>query len=361
MKSISATGCGVTKVCFSNPSKCDPATSSSCYFMSSLPVPGQLGTYHFEMTGPTVGYVAMGFSDDQRMGNDDIYICGLDSNGVPQLQHAYSTGRTTPQIIALGNVIDVKAKVTNGIISCSFTSSNPISTQRSTGSNNTSYFLQFVYGATSTGLIQLHSRTFVSNTKVDLSIPLTVEEEDHPPIIKAHGALMLIAWMTTGSLGMIIARYMKGMSKGNQFCGKDLWFLAHVALMTLTVVATIIAFILAFVYVGEWAGDAGSHPVLGVLVMILSFIQPFSALFRCGPQHQLRYIFNFAHTLNAVVIKFLAVAAIFTGLQLFDVADGWLVKVMGGFVGWEMIFFIILDLQSRCKNKGTPRETKAIK
>ncbi|KAM6953126.1 putative ferric-chelate reductase 1 [Aplochiton taeniatus] len=301
------------------------------------------------MTGPTVGYVAMGFSDDQSMGNDDIYICGLDGNGVPQLQHAYSTGKTTPQIIALGNVIDVIANVTNGIISCSFTSSNPISTQRSTGSNNTSYFLQFVYGATSNGQIEFHSRTFTSNTKVDLSIPLTVEEEGHLSIIKAHdsGALMLIAWMTTGSLGMIIARYMKGMSKGNQFCGKDLWFLAHVGLMTFTVAATIIAFILAFVYAAGWAGDVGSHPVLGVLVMILSFIQPFSALFRCGPQHQLRYIFNWAHSLNAVFIKFLAVAAIFTGLQLFDVVDGWLMKVMGGFVGWEVIFFIILELQSR--------------
>ncbi|KAM6953128.1 putative ferric-chelate reductase 1 [Aplochiton taeniatus] len=298
----------------------------------------------------------MGFSDDQIMGNDDIYICGIDSNGVPQLQRAYSTGRTTPGIITLGNVTDVKTNLTNGIIRCSFTSSNSISSRIGTPSNDTSYFLFLVYGPSANGQINKHSSTFISSTRVNLSIPLTVNEGGQPAIIKAHGALMLIAWMTTGSLGMIIARYMKGMSKGNQFCGKDLWFLVHVALMVLTVAATIIAFILAFVYVAGWAGDVGSHPVLGVLVMILSFIQPFSALFRCGPQHRLRFIFNWAHSLNAVFIKLLAVAAIFTGLQLFDAADGWLVKIMGGFVGWEVIFFIILDLQSRFKQRDVVQD-----
>lgn len=36
---------------------------------------------------------------------------------------------------------------------------------------------------------------------------------------------MLIAWMTTGSLGMIIARYLKGVAKGKHYFGKDVWFL----------------------------------------------------------------------------------------------------------------------------------------
>lgn len=34
-------------------------------------------------------------------GNDDIYICGLNSAGQPTVQHAFSTGTTTPQIISL--------------------------------------------------------------------------------------------------------------------------------------------------------------------------------------------------------------------------------------------------------------------
>ena len=35
---------------------------------------------------------------------------------------------------------------------------------------------------------------------------------------------MLIAWMTTGSLGMITARYLKGVANGKE-CWHDVWFL----------------------------------------------------------------------------------------------------------------------------------------
>lgn len=38
---------------------------------------------------------------------------------------------------------------------------------------------------------------------------------------------MLIAWMTLGSLGMMIARYLKGVAKGQNLCGKDVWFLVR--------------------------------------------------------------------------------------------------------------------------------------
>lgn len=38
---------------------------------------------------------------------------------------------------------------------------------------------------------------------------------------------MLIAWMTTGSLGMMVARYLKKMAKGKKMCDKDLWFVVR--------------------------------------------------------------------------------------------------------------------------------------
>lgn len=38
------------------------------------------------------------------------------------------------------------------------------------------------------------------------------------------GSLMLIAWMTTGTLGMMVARYLKKMATGTTMCNKDLWF-----------------------------------------------------------------------------------------------------------------------------------------
>ncbi|XP_035515663.1 putative ferric-chelate reductase 1, partial [Morone saxatilis] len=221
---ISSAGCGVTKVCFSQPSNCDPSVSADCYFMSATMVSPSDAAVRFEMIGPSDGYISFGFSDDQMMGNDDIYICGIGSDGLVQVQHAFSTGRTTPQAFPPDNVSDVRASVQDTVISCSFTSMNTLSTQRTTGFNKT-YYLIFAHGPSSNGQIQIHTDTFISTDKVDISTPQLVEKAGLPHIIKAHGALMLIAWMTTGSLGMMVARYLKGIAKGRNLWGKDVWFL----------------------------------------------------------------------------------------------------------------------------------------
>ncbi|XP_029979757.1 putative ferric-chelate reductase 1 [Sphaeramia orbicularis] len=347
---ISSSSCGVSKVCLSQPSNCDPAVDTNCYFMSATVLTSSDAAVHYEICGPSDGYVSVGFSDDQIMGNDDIYICGLDHMGGVQLQHAFSTGRTTPQTLPLGHVSNVSTSVQDRLISCSFTSMNAISTQR-TSASNTSYYIMFAHGPSANGQIQFHRGTFISSQKVDLSKPQLVTNAGLPQIIKAHGALMLIAWMSTGSVGMIVARYLKGVAKGRSLWGKDIWFVVHVAVMCVTVAATVIAFILSFSSVKGWSG--GAHPVLGCLVMILSLLQPMVALLRCGPQHPLRFLFNWSHVLNAVVIKALAVAAIFTGLQRVDSSsDQWLIKVMGGFVGWETLLFILLDVNSKCSVSG---------
>ncbi|XP_013885723.1 putative ferric-chelate reductase 1 [Austrofundulus limnaeus] len=359
--SISSANCGTTKVCFSQPSGCDPSLTSNCFFMSAMSS-GSALTY--ELTGSSNGYVAFGFSDDQQMGNDDIYICGLNGNGAVSVQHAYSTGHSAPQILPLGNVSNVIASTQNGVLSCTFTSMNTISTQRSSGTNQM-YYILFAYGPSSNGNIQMHTNTFSSSTKVDISQPQVLQSEDFPQIMQAHASLMLIAWMTTSSLGMMVARYLKRMAKGKKLCGKDIWFVIHVTVMSLTVVATAIAFILAFSYVGGWAG--GPHPVLGCLVMILTVIQPILALLRCGPQHPRRYIFNLSHAFIGIAAKGLGVAAIFTGLSIIDnTTNSWLMSVMGGFVAWEAIFYTLLELFSRWK-KNKPdaatssRESKRVR
>ncbi|KAF5888427.1 putative ferric-chelate reductase 1, partial [Clarias magur] len=65
-----------------------------------------------------------------------------------------------------------------------------------------------------------------------------------------------------------------------------------------------------------------------------------------------RFIFNWIHALNALTIKGLAVAAIFTGLMLADSSPTqWMPKVMGGFVAWEALLFLCQDLYHRCREK----------
>ncbi|XP_074478137.1 putative ferric-chelate reductase 1 isoform X1 [Sebastes fasciatus] len=359
VNSISSADCGVTKLCFSQPSNCDPTANADCYFMSAMMLSPTDAAIRYEMTGPSDGYISFGFSDDQMMGNDDIYICGVGSDGLARLQHALSTGRTAPQAVPLGNVSDIRASVQDGGISCSFISMNIISPQRTSGINKT-YHIMFAHGPSTNGRILFHTGTFISTDKVDISRPGLIRKAGWPHIIKAHGALMLIAWMTTGSLGMMVARYLKGVTKRQNRGGKDVWFQVHVAVMSVTVAATVIAFILSFSYVQAWSG--GAHPVLGCLVMILSFLQLILALLRCGPQHPRRFLFNWSHALNGVSIKTLAVAAIFTGLKLIEsTVDQWLMKVMGGLVGWEALFLILLEVHLKWKdNSADTLESKMI-
>ncbi|XP_072556165.1 putative ferric-chelate reductase 1 [Paramormyrops kingsleyae] len=344
---ISSNGCGASKVCLSQPDNCNPATSSSCYFMSVV-MSSNSSDLHMEISGPSDGYVSIGFSYDLFMGNDDIYIC-IYNQGQVQVQRAHSTGMKTPDIIAQ-NISDISVSYVNGVISCSFTSHDPISFYRSSTPTTSSY-LFYAYGPVSGGLIQHHKDKFTRKGRVQLTPSVTGTVDDPRPA-KAHGSLMLIAWMTTGSLGMIIARYLKRATKGRGYWNRDLWFLAHVGLLSLSYILTIIAFILIFANAGDWFDNP--HSVLGCLVMILTFFQPIVAIFRCQPSHKWRYIFNWIHALNGLTIKGLAVGAIFTGLQLVDTSPNqWLPKVMGGFVGWEALFFLLFDFYAQwSKNIG---------
>ncbi|KAG8555938.1 hypothetical protein GDO81_017868 [Engystomops pustulosus] len=354
--SITSETCGTQKICLSSPSNCDPSKTTNCFFMSSAVNDG--GAYHFEISGPSAGYVSIGFSDDQLMGEDDIYTCVINSSGQVEIQHAYSEGRKSPLILPLSNVDVRMASFNSGVIQCSFTSRNQISTQlpthqaRSTNSSDT-YYILVAYGPADNGRIRFHgSGVFSSDTKVNLSATsnVTHREKSSHVMVKTHGALMLIAWMTTGTIGMIFARYFKTAAK-TPILGKALWFQAHLVFMVLTVVATIVSFVLSFVEAKGWAYDVSTHAILGCIVMILAFFQPLIAFFRPSPENNKRYIFNWFHGVNALVMKVLAVANLFLGLQFLDYRLGWMVKVMGGFVGWEALTIVCLEINADLARK----------
>ncbi|KAM5148172.1 putative ferric-chelate reductase 1 [Mantella aurantiaca] len=348
---ISNVTCGTQKFCLSYPMSCSP-NDSACLFMSSSPSSDGTG-YVFEMSGSTVGYMAIGFSDDALMGNDDVYICTTNSSGNILVQHGYNTGQVAPQISNKNTAGSIVASYVNGMLKCSFITQSAISTQQRS-SGNANYYVFIAKGpSNAAGQIQQHTKTVTSTTKVDLSsFGVSGASTGTNSVILGHGALMLIAWMTTGSIGMIMARYMKS-AAGKPFLGKAIWFQTHFFLMILTVILTIIAFIMIFVEVAGWSGDVGAHPVLGCIVMVLSFFQPIGAMFRPDPKNERRFIFNWGHRLNALVIKVLAVATIFLGLILIDSSSTqWMAKVMGGFFAWEVLFYIILETIVQLKTKN---------
>ncbi|XP_014827531.1 PREDICTED: putative ferric-chelate reductase 1 isoform X2 [Poecilia mexicana] len=150
--SISNVGCGSTKLCFSQPTNCDPSTSSNCFFMSArLLTPPESGV-QYELSGPAQGYVAFGWSDDQMMGQDDIYLCGLNSTGAVDVQRAFSVGHTAPTVQPKGAVSDIQTSNQNGVLACTFTSKNTIFTSRNFSfTSNQLFYLLLAYGPSSNG------------------------------------------------------------------------------------------------------------------------------------------------------------------------------------------------------------------
>ena len=59
-----------------------------------------------------------------------------------------------------------------------------------------------------------------------------VEEGGVHPVFCVSGALMLIAWMTIASLGMMVARYLKGLAKSHSPFGKAVWFLVRITIVS---------------------------------------------------------------------------------------------------------------------------------
>ncbi|XP_056675101.1 putative ferric-chelate reductase 1 isoform X1 [Monodelphis domestica] len=338
LQSMNSRDCGKSKFCFRSPAKCDP-TDTNCLFMSLEFLGNQ--SFRCEMSGLSAGYVAIGFSTDTLMGNDDVYICLLNDNGEVVVQYGYTTGRRPPTINPLGEVRNIETSFINGVIKCSFITSNPISIEQNNSDNL--YYIFLALGPTQNGSIRKHTTTpLVTTQKVDIFKPIDASGTSSPTpvLIKVHGSIMLISWMVIGNVGMVFARFWKGVMV-KQVLGKELWFQVHRSLMTLTVVFVMIAFILPFIHVQGWSGN-WPHPILGCIVMVLAFLQPVIALFRPPPHHKRRIIFNWFHAVTAFALRILSDVTMLLGFKIIDPSpDIWMEKVMGGLVGWGILRDVI--------------------
>ncbi|CAB1340823.1 unnamed protein product [Coregonus sp. 'balchen'] len=206
-------------------------------------------TVLFELSGPADGYLSFALSLDKYM-----------------------------------NVLsDTAWQLADGVIQCRFRRDILLPRQiASRFSLDQSYFLFIAHGRAGDGVIHRHDHQPLISTHqtVITGPPEDLAGSRSPLLIKFHGVFMLVAWMTTVTTGVIIARYFKHDWPETTLFGRRLWFQVHRALMILTVLLTCVGFSLPFIYRGGWSRHAGSHPYLGCTVMALSFIQPIMALLR---------------------------------------------------------------------------------
>ena len=163
---------------------------------------------------------------------------------------------------------------------------------------------------------------------------------------------MLVAWLGCAGAGMILARYFKRTWKGKQFMGKDLWFVLHRSLMTLTVLLSIAAVILVMVEakldpLALSSLRINAHPVIGLLCVLLAILQPIMAALRPHPRADRRPLFNWAHWVVGNSSYLLGLVAMFLagGLAKANLMDNsWWTWILMTFVIVHFLVHIVLSI-----------------
>ncbi|XP_004385770.1 ferric-chelate reductase 1 isoform X1 [Trichechus manatus latirostris] len=345
-KPFSASACGNTKFCIRSPLNCDPEKERACVFLSFM---RDDRSVMVEMSGPSKGYLSFALSHDRWMGDDDAYLCIRDDQTV-HIQASHLTGRSHPVMDSEGSLEDMAWRLADGVIQCSFRRNISLPGFKNRFDLNTSYYIFIADGAADDGRIYKHAQqpliTYEKHNVMDF--PKNIGGSHSLFLLKVHAALMFVAWMTTVSIGVLIARFFKPVWSKAFFFGEAAWFQVHRMLMITTSVLTCVAFVLPFMYRGGWSRHAGYHPYLGCVVMALAVLQPLLAAFRPPIHDPRRQMFNWTHWSMGTAARIIAVAAMFLGMDLpgLNLPELWKTYAMIGFVAWHVGTEIVLEIHA---------------
>uniref|UniRef100_A0A8C3TV41 Ferric chelate reductase 1 n=1 Tax=Catharus ustulatus TaxID=91951 RepID=A0A8C3TV41_CATUS len=300
-KPFSASGCGMTKFCIRNPANCDPG-SASCFFLSFQ---HEESSVFIEMSGPSEGYLAFAFSHDQWMGGDDAYLCVNEDHRV-HVSTAHLKERSHPLLDAENALEDVSWRFADGVLQCSFRRSVRLPAYTGRFNLDTSYYIFLADGEASGLIHKHHCQPLVTDGLYNITgLPQDIGGSRAPRLIKAHGALMFIAWITTVSIGVIVARFFKPVWSHSFLLGKELWF------------------------------------QVGKITRLQLY---FLALLKMSSPQELNV------TLSLKILFTMIIVTMFLGMDLpaLDLPDPWDTYAMIGFVAWHVGTDVLLEIHSYC-------------
>ncbi|XP_075165907.1 putative ferric-chelate reductase 1 homolog isoform X2 [Haematobia irritans] len=342
-------GCGTSKNCFGNKDGC--VASKSCDFVSAIKVRGNIYEFELKSKAKDAAYIALGLSEDNKMGNDLTIEC-VPQNGKVSM---FSSLTSAPPKNYGANRADVsqnsarliESSVINGVIYCKVERDPMVQVpDRTFDLINNKYYLLLAAG---TGLkensVGYHDIGRIPSDKAINLAELADLGGASKLLLRLHGCFMIAAWIGTTSLGIIFARYFKQTWVGSQLCGKDQWFAWHRICMVTTWSLTIAAFVIIFVEIGAWSSEQNPHAILGVITTALCFIQPIGALFRPAPNSKNRPYFNWAHWLGGNLAHLLAIVTIFFSVQLTKAElPEWMDWILVAYVAFHVIVHLIFSI-----------------
>lgn len=316
--------CGKSKSCFGMPVGClDTDSAVECKAVVSYELSGD--QWLFKMIGKSDGYISVGLSTDDKMGDDLTTSCYYNqNNGEVGVQTGYNRERSN---IALHppklGITNFNGRYEDGFIECDFKRPQTIEIAEDGGKTfnlqKDPFIILLAEGGFREGSILKHRSKDSSSEPQALGIVTNLSSKSKI-LLKLHGAFMIGSWIFAGSLGILLARYFKQTWTGSKCCKLDQWFVFHRILMVTTWLLTMAGFIIIFVELGlQWTKipiEENPHAVLGCITTGLCFIQPFMALMRCHPGTPRRPIFNWLHWFVGNSAHILGIVAIFFAVDL---------------------------------------------
>lgn len=170
---------------------------------------------------------------------------------------------------------------------------------------NEKYYLLLASGDSSASdSIGRHNIDREASTRSLLLTEFSVVHGKSKIMLFIHASSMIIAWIGTTSIGIFAARFLKKTWIDVKIYGRDLWFMTHQVLQSVTWLLTLVGFVIIVVDADRWV--INPHSTLGTIAFTLCMIQPIGAIFRPKPQSPARNIFNFIHLASGNAAHLLA-------------------------------------------------------
>ncbi|XP_017078932.1 putative ferric-chelate reductase 1 homolog isoform X2 [Drosophila eugracilis] len=339
-------GCGQSKNCFGFPDGC--VASKTCTSITVVTVRGDV--FEFEIQsgkGTNAAYVAVGLSDDAKMGDDLTTEC-VPENGRVNLYSSLTSASPYAAVrssVSQNSARLLDASIVDGVIYCRVQRDAVTNVQgRTFDLRNGKYHLLVASGSS----LKENSVGYHDIGRLPSAQAINLAEVQDlggssKLLVQLHGAFMIAAWIGTTSLGIIFARYFKQTWVGSQSCGKDQWFAWHRLLMVTTWSLTIAAYVLIWVELKRAVWHA--HSIIGLITVILCFIQPIGALFRPGPNDKKRPYFNWGHWLGGNLAHILGIVTIFFSVKLPKAElPEWMDWILVGFVVVHVLVHLIFSI-----------------
>ncbi|XP_012934550.1 putative ferric-chelate reductase 1 [Aplysia californica] len=384
--------CGTYKGCFREPAGCEEA--QCLYILTWRSTPENTV---FELGGLADGaadrYVAVGLSDDTYMGGDTVFTCAHNSatestevylsynqddpkKNVPVPKYEEDAPSYSSRRSKYGFLLEEKGSYENARLRCKFTVRRDLDQyyDELKSLRGGPQHLLFAHGFAKKGSPSRHGLSveelpLASASRVDIASTGDYNDRARYSLAKAHGCLMILAWVLFASIGLLLTKYYKPMWPNQRMFEHKYWFLGHFNCMAMVFIITIIAIILIFVEAGGYSEAPDlpqkAHPILGIIILVCIIINPVLALIRPSEDSSCRPVFNWFHWAFGTIANVLAIPQIFIGMDFGKVmVPWWATWILVIWVIFHIVVELSLEIHQCCtykKNKERRKKWEQLK